>query len=345
MKLDDLQNPSSAAVMAQLLKKHHGIQMPVDQMTARAATTMLENVQRKLTKFRNTHASHVAERNSNYLAMLMVEQTLKAKIAEEVPTFGSELKKIGTNLKDKVKSVASDVADAVKTNVPGARVYSPVSKTDSGEKIGKMYKRLRGIDSDNVMPKTLAKQSAIDAASAKLGTNPKDLKTLANKPTLSAKEAMNLAQMMQQILKNPGAAQALNKLTESIVMESSVGEAEVVLAAKDMVDRIQDMVETLGKMVNEELPALNETIRDTMTAEQADAFTASATEAINAALENIRETKNALDAATRSLAGEEPAETTDLSEPDMTDIVPTEPEPGSEEQSLVEPEPLGRGKR
>ena len=346
MKLDDLQNPSSAAVMAQLLKKHHGIQMPVDQMTARTATTMLENVQRKLTKFRNTHASHVAERNSDYLAMLMVEQTLKAKISEEVPTFGSELKKIHTTLKNRVKSVAGDVVDSVKTNVPGARVYSPVTKTDSGEKMGDMYKRLRGIGSDNVIPKTAAKQSAIDAASAKLGANPNDLKTLANKPTLSAKEAMNLAQMMQQLLKNPGAAQALNKLTESVIMESSVGEAEVVLAAKDMVDRIQDMVETMGKMVNEELPALNETIRDTMTSEQADAFTASATGAINAALENIRETKNALDAATRILAGEEPAaELTGLSEPDMTDVDPTEPEPGSEEQNLVEPEPLGRGKR
>lgn len=346
MKLDDLQNPSSAATMAQLLKKHHGIQMPVNQLNARTATTMLENVQRKLTKFRNTHASHVAERNSNYLAMLMVEQTLKAKIAEETTTFGSELKKIGTDLKNRVKDITSDTVYSVKSSIPGSSVQSPISKPLPGESMKKMYQRLRGTDSASMMPKIMAKPGAIDAASAKLGIDHKSLKTLANKPTLTANDAQTLAQAMQLFLKNPTAAQALNKLSESIVMESSVGEAEVVLAAKDMVDRIQDMVETLGKMINEELPALNETIRDTMASEQADAFTASATETINAALENIRETKNALDAATRALAGEEPVAEpmgTDLQSGTPVDV--TEPEAGSEDQSLVEPEPLGRGKR
>ena len=344
MKLDDLQTPGSAAAMAQLLKKHHGIQMPVDQMPTLTATTMLENVQRKLTKFRNTHASHVAERNSDYLALLMVEQTLRAKIAEETPTFGSELKKIGGTLKNTVKDTVGDVIGAVKTNVPGANVYSAVTKPVPGESPRDMYSRLRGSADKSMMPGVRAYSGAVSAASTKLGIDHNTLKVLANKPSLSAKDAQTLAQAMQQLLKNPGAIQAINKLTESVVMESLVGEAEVVLAAKDMVDRIQDMVETLGKMVNEELPALNETIRDTMTSEQADAFTGSATEAINSALEYVRETKNSLDSFTRELAGEEAA-AADPMAVEPTDSEPMAPDAVPADQNLAEPQPLGRGKR
>lgn len=326
MKLDDLQNPSSAAVMAQLLKKHHGIQMPVDQMTARTATTMLENVQRKLTKFRNTHASHVAERNSNYLAMLMVEQTLKAKIAEESV--------LGTAVNVLRSEPVKKIARSIRRAIPGQDYYG--SDTLSMGNVIDHFTKSPGstsnsIDSDDIFSGLNIHPQTIKNVLKTAKQNPKNIDSKSS-------------EVLYQVVKH------LNDrglISESVQLtESSVGEAEVVLAAKDMVDRIQDMVETLGKMVNEELPALNETIRDTMTAEQADAFTASATEAINAALENIRETKNALDAATRSLAGEEPAAEPMGTEPMAGEPTePMEPEAGSEDLGVAEPEPLGRGKR
>ena len=354
MKLDDLQNPSSAAVMAQLLKKHHGIQMPVDQMTARTATTMLENVQRKLTKFRNTHASHVAERNSDYLAMLMVEQTLRAKIAEDVDDAEKEeTKRRKARLFAPLKQAGAGLGSAIRRAIPGQDYYS-----GSGLKSSDVKDRLSAARSaDKEEAERLAnKKAAASYTPSARGLSPTDIFSGTNLDPRAIRAALTAAQRNPASI-DPKTAELLYKvvaqlnkqglISESVQLtESSVGEAEVVLAAKDMVDRIQDMVETLGKMVNEELPALNETIRDTMTSEQADTFTGSATEAINAALEYVRETKNALDAATRILAGEEPAaELTGLSEPDMTDVDPTEPEPGSEEQNLVEPEPLGRGKR
>lgn len=346
MKLDDLQNPSSAAVMAQLLKKHHGIQMPVDQMTARTATTMLENVQRKLTKFRNTHASHVAERNSNYLAMLMVEQTLKAKIAEdedEDPDVAAEKRR---QMYAPLKQAASKLGSAVRRAIPGQDYYS-----GSGLTYGDVKDRLR---TAKAADKAIDQGKAYSAASR--GLSSADIFSGSNLNPRTIQSALMTAQRNPQNIDPKIAAELykvvdqLNKkglISESVQLtESSVGEAEVVLAAKDMVDRIQDMVETMGKMVNEELPALNETIRDTMSAEQADAFTASATEAINAALENIRDTKNALDAATRSLAGEEPAAEPMGTEPMAGEPTePMEPEAGSEDLGVAEPEPLGRGKR
>jgi hypothetical protein len=84
-----------------------------------------------------------------------------------------------------------------------------------------------------------------------------------------------------------------------------------------------------------------------MTAEQADAFTGSATEAINSALEYVRETKNSLDSFTRELAGEE-ATADAAADPlavEPTDSEPTDPDAVAADQNLMEPQPLGRGKR
>src|SRR6056300_610536 len=60
--------------------------------------------------------------------------------------------------------------------------------------------------------------------------------------------------------------------TEEIITEGEVGNAEVLLAAKDMVDSVQDAIEQVGKMQNEQLPQLLDSIRDQVGSEQAEGF-------------------------------------------------------------------------
>jgi hypothetical protein len=43
---------------------------------------------------------------------------------------------------------------------------------------------------------------------------------------------------------------------QQLIVESEMAKSEAILAAKDMVDSIQDMLEKIGKMQNEQLPAL-----------------------------------------------------------------------------------------
>jgi hypothetical protein len=341
MKLDDLQMPKTAEVMANLLKKHHGIQIPVDKITGAQAGVMLENVQKKLNQFRNTHESHVAEKNSNYLALLMVEQTLKTVIKEDSE---SPAKIIGKAAWAATKGAAGKI----RRQIPGQSYGTHhLSATDVVDRFKTAREKDRG-------SQAVAGTRSVDALNAMANASDIDPRTIQsivksanrNPKKISPQDAEMLLNIVTKTLKQ-------RQLSESVdLMESSVGEAEVVLAAKDMVDRVQDMVETLGKMVNEELPALSETIRDTMSPEQAESFVTSATDAINAALENIRETKNSLDSATRALAGEEPLE------PEPTDDgVETAPELGTDETGSEEvpaetepaempkPEPMGRAKR
>jgi hypothetical protein len=108
-----------------------------------------------------------------------------------------------------------------------------------------------------------------------------------------------------------------------VITEGEVGQAEVVLAAKDMVDRMQDMLEELSKMQNEELPPLVDSIRDQMDSGQADAYNSAVSQALAALIEQVTAQRQALDQAARTLAGEQtvaPAVQSELPVPDESDL-------------------------
>ena len=54
------------------------------------------------------------------------------------------------------------------------------------------------------------------------------------------------------------------------IAESEMAKSEAILAAKDMVDSVQDMLEKISKMQSEQMPALLDTIRDQIGSEQSN---------------------------------------------------------------------------
>ena len=89
--------------------------------------------------------------------------------------------------------------------------------------------------------------------------------------------------------------------------EDEIGTAAAILAAKDMVDSTQDMLEKIGKMQNEQLPALLDSIRDQIGSEQADAFKNTVGQVLTTLSQQVGQAREQLDASSRSLTGEEPA--------------------------------------
>lgn len=87
--------------------------------------------------------------------------------------------------------------------------------------------------------------------------------------------------------------------------EGELGQAEAMLAAKDMVDTTQDFIEKVGKMQNEQLPALIDSIRDQIGSAQADAFKSSVGMALSTLSQQLGQAREALDASSRALTGEE----------------------------------------
>lgn len=86
--------------------------------------------------------------------------------------------------------------------------------------------------------------------------------------------------------------------------EGEVGDAEVLLAAKDMVDSIQDQIEKVGKMQNEQLPQLLDSIRDRIGADQAESFKGAVGETLTTLMTQLQAARDGVDTGVRILSGE-----------------------------------------
>jgi len=115
---------------------------------------------------------------------------------------------------------------------------------------------------------------------------------------------------MEMLMVQEGLNSWLNQ--QEPLMEGELETAEAVLAAKDMVDSVQDMITDASKMLNEELPPLLDVIRDQVGTAQADAYKNTVTGALQGLMDSLNGTRDALDNGARSLAGEQVAQPMDM---------------------------------
>jgi len=83
----------------------------------------------------------------------------------------------------------------------------------------------------------------------------------------------------------------------------TLGEAEIITAAKSLTDVIQNMVVRLGTVQNKELPAIINSIRDGFGIEQATAYSEATSDMIADLIAKANEVRGAFDNAVQVLTG------------------------------------------
>ena len=103
-----------------------------------------------------------------------------------------------------------------------------------------------------------------------------------------------------------GVGKQRSQKTRRIMEASEIQTAQVVLAAQDMVDRIQGMMEDISEMQFKDLPALVNSIRNDMGPDQATQFQAQASTALSNLLTSVQAGKAEMEAAQGVLTGQAP---------------------------------------
>ena len=127
-----------------------------------------------------------------------------------------------------------------------------------------------------------------------------------------AKTVMDKVQRGQSL--TPDEQKTVNKIAlaketkrpKRMVRESEINTAQVVLAAQDMVDQVQKMLEQISAMQFKDLPALTDSIKNDMGVDQATQFQADATAALTQLLTSLQTGKTQLEAAQGVLTGQAP---------------------------------------
>lgn len=124
-----------------------------------------------------------------------------------------------------------------------------------------------------------------------------------------ASKGQSLTPDEQKMVAGAALMKTESKLARAYKMlkESEVQQAQVVLAAQDMVDKMQAMLEDVSELQFKELPALVDSIKNQVGIDQAAQFNTDATAALTGLMQNLQQAKQQMDAALGVVTGQGPA--------------------------------------
>lgn len=250
MKLQELAAPSPTKQIAKVFESYFGSNIEFDRLTQRQTQHLLQRVQGLLREHRSGSARYQSQQNPGYLKLVMMEQALTTRMAEEaIPV--------------------APVAGAA----PGAKPAQPSTVQVKDPKLA----------------------AALKKSTAGQQLNPEEQKLVAG------------AAMMQ--------AESRLRRVMTRLNESEVQQAQVVLAAQDMVDKMQGMLEDVTELQFKELPALVDSIKNQVGIDQATRFNTDATAALAGLVQNLQGAKAALDQALGVVTGQAPAPDAGMASP------------------------------
>jgi len=324
MYLDDLIPVADSKRVNQVVRKIFGYNINLESLNVNKAKSLKENFTKQL-KTLETKLGARCESNQTYLQLKLVNEVLDKHIVEnDMSDEAHELVLFGENDADLYRQRTVPI------------MKNLTKKWDKG-----VY--------DHELAVKLWTYWAADAAqrySAEHGSP--DVKWSNMFPTSVRNEvAEYMADYWEEELEAGNKMESVQTVEESVILEGEIETAEVVMAAKNVVDRIQGMIEDLGEILNEDLPPLTDTIRDQMDSTQAQSYYDSVSSAIMSALEAMRVSREAADSAARSIAGEQGAETMGA-EPEVPEVPVEEPaddEFGASAAAAGGEEPMGRAEQ
>jgi hypothetical protein len=333
MKLSDIEKTNSSA-MNKKMRDVLGWNLNLDAMTVGSATSMMESIDNKLATVRKSHKLHESQNNPNYVGMIMAKQILESYVAEAI--------------KKNVKESELKVKEGNKFS--GELTKAKASGKEEFEVDGKKYKVTEKAQKKVDEAKQAVEPGAVATA---------QVKKMGKKYWTGDKLTKAGITKRDEIIRSIEAdkKKKKKKVSESRyrLMEDELGQAQAMLAAKDMVDTMQDMIEDLSKMLNEQLPPLTDSIRTAIGSAEADSFKASASSTLSSLLTTVQSSREAMDQAVRSLSGEPAAVSVpsagadmDMGEPDLGDDdldLGDEDDFGASDAAVGGDLPMGREKR
>jgi len=167
-------------------------------------------------------------------------------------------------------------------------------------------------------------QSMLDIVNQKIREYTQNNMGGASNPILDKATAPIKDKLSKGTALSPDERQAASKLMANKDVKEGVEEqSELILAAKDMMDKVTGFLEDLATMKTESMLELADRIRDEMGAEKSDAFLQKVQPAIEQAEATLGTTRQELDNGVRILTGEEVASTDTMG---ADDTMNTEPE-------------------
>jgi hypothetical protein len=354
----------------------------LSKLTLAQASAMLETVDSKIAQVKTTSKLHESEKNAAYNGMVLAKQVLESYLSEATDTHcsdaccGSDVKAEDCTCGPNCKGCNCNAVTEGRMSDQLIDDSENMTKEEFIKKYGKKmadeyYESVNEAEEvleldtsrlvleadaakmiDRVIAKTLEEIQGLSNRFQAEGTLHRTI--LAQGGKFNAKSMAEVFESMcnELTVAHYDAIGHHNVSEATPMMEDEVGEAEALMAAQDMVDRIQGMLEDVGEMLNEELPPLTDSLRRSAGADAAASFNSSSSETLNSLLEACRSSREAMANNVAALSSGEPTTMGDIktAEPDAESNLDDDDEVDlddfeASDAAIGGDEPLGRAKR
>jgi len=330
MNLTDIKPTQTANQFANSMQNTFGVKVDISKLDLDKSAQLLLSVNEEIQKQRLSEDRHNLHKTKSYLAKIFIKENLEKHIAElklnefnkentaaadaqpipgqggsskggfgagkKIKPAGTKWEKVAAQVDEKNKKVDEEKLDEDK----GHFVFDP-----------KGFVALRKlVGSANMMRAKRAIEMAHDGKAV---------------PAMFVKSFLPLIDMLDDIMMSGMAnVQMLNNLTKRArkqlgvdeskeeisdrlrgLYESQEDQAELLLASKDVVDRVQKAVDDLSKLRNEDLPPLLDAMRDEVGAEISTAYANIVIPTLDELVAANGTARETLSQASRILTGEE----------------------------------------
>ena len=307
MKLFDLDAPQTKKSQ-KVLESYFGNSVDFNKMSPRDSSNMLTKVRGLIYEHRKTKTLAGSEKDPTYLKLLVMERGLHARLRE-------------ADIKLEPQTGATKISadgETIGSTTDQATAMQFKKDVDDGNITLGEEELVR--EAENWIKKATSKNPGAftrQAKAAGMSTSAFANKVLSNKDDYNAKteKRASLAKTLGGFKESRNAGKILAKIAEGMTLrtkagrylsENEVQQAQVILAAQDMVDRMQGMLEDVTSMQFKDLPALSGSIQTTIGTTEAQAFNNAAGQSFGVLVDAIQAAKVEMEAAQGTLTGVEP---------------------------------------
>ena len=348
MQIRDINKPVNSKTLNETMAKKYGTKINVDSFTLEQLQDARNKLRTKLSDIETNESFSGLSQNKTYSKNKLFLDVLNAAISERSNVDEGEL------------------PPALKAYQDKKAGKKPADKAGEKPKDGKMPMDDNGTpdDKSDDKPAFLKKKNEAVVKEGHMKAVCKDCGDEFGKPTTDCKNDCNdptqdcwvkESEYMKESKHLDEGKDIINNYFTKLI-EGEEDKAEIVMAAKDMVDRLTGWMEDTAEMQSESMLELADAIRDEMGAQQSEAFTNTVKPALESLYTAMEGTRVALTQGVGMLTGEaepmdamgdEPA--TDAEEPGMEPTVdaeaPVDDEFAAAEAAIGGDDEAGRAKR
>jgi len=359
MQIRDINKPVNSKTLNETMAKKYGTKINVESFTLEQLQDARNKLRTKLSDIETNESFSGLSQNKTYSKNKLFLDVLNAAISERSDIDEGEIPAGLKAYQDKKKGKSSDKEDKAKKPKDGKMPMDDNGTPDDKSDDKPAFLKKKTDESKKIPHKDAKNESTVNEGAVKavckecgdtFGKPTTDCKNDCNDPTQDC--WVKESDYMKESKHIDEGKDIINNYFTKLI-EGEEDKAELVMASKDMVDRLTGWMEDTAEMQSESMLELADAIRDEMGAAQSETFTQTVKPALESLYAAMEQTRVALTTGVGQLTGEgeaiepmgdEPAMDADM-EPTVDAEAPAEDDFAAAEAAMGGEDEAGRAKR